>query len=68
MKDIIHNLLVLNLKNILSLGAKKCSGYRWQKFEVSKMELPEGTDFRTADPSINYEAFVEQCLLNRGND
>ncbi len=30
------------------------------------MELPDGTDFRTADPTINYEAFVEQCLLNRG--
>ncbi|XP_069139452.1 transforming growth factor beta regulator 1-like [Argopecten irradians] len=45
-------------------GSKRCTGYKWVKFEINKMESVENlvTD-ATNDPSISFEAFK---LLSKG--
>ncbi|XP_060068228.1 transforming growth factor beta regulator 1-like isoform X2 [Ylistrum balloti] len=45
-------------------GSKRCTGYKWVKFEINKMETVENlvTD-ATNDPSISFEAFK---LLTKG--
>lgn len=38
-------------------GARKCSRYKWVKFEINKAETNENVAVGTNDPSISYEAF-----------
>ncbi|KAK7091985.1 transforming growth factor beta regulator 1-like [Littorina saxatilis] len=38
-------------------GAKKCSGYRWIKFEINKAETNENVAVGNSDPTISVDAF-----------
>ncbi|XP_059153615.1 transforming growth factor beta regulator 1-like [Physella acuta] len=38
-------------------GARKCSRYKWVKFEINKAETNENVAVGTTDPAISYDAF-----------
>ncbi|KAK3095480.1 hypothetical protein FSP39_015162 [Pinctada imbricata] len=46
-------------------GARRCSGYKWVKFEISKTETAESVSGEAeSDPSISFESF--KALFGKG--
>ena len=46
-------------------GAKKCSGYKWIRFEINKAETNENVAVGKTDPTIGMDAF-HQLLRQAG--
>lgn len=45
-------------------GSKRCSGYKWIKFEINKLETVESSCKELNDITVSYEAF--KANLNKG--
>lgn len=46
-------------------GARKCSRYKWVKFEINKQETNENVAVGTRDPTVSYEAFKAHMIASK---
>ena len=47
-------------------GAKKCSGYKWIRFEINKAETNENVAVGKSDPTISFDSFHRLLLQHMG--
>ncbi|GFR63643.1 transforming growth factor beta regulator 1-like [Elysia marginata] len=45
-------------------GARKCTRYKWVKFEINKAETNENVAVGTSDPSVSFEAFKAHLVAS----
>lgn len=45
-------------------GARKCSRYKWVKFEINKAETNENVAVGTTDPTVSFEAFKAHLIAS----